>query len=128
VRLARSSDLAFRSRGAFYQAARAASPHNRLPVRLMNVVAFPPLAGERQRPAGFIKPCAPTLSHKAPSRPQWFHEIKHDGYRILAVKRGDKVRLWSPNGRDWSGEFTAITDSFGGCPIAQSTARRARIA
>ena len=71
-----------------------------------------PLARERHRPAGFIKPCAPTLSDKAPSGPQWIHEIKHDGYRILAVKRGDTVRLWSRNGRDWSGEFTAITDAL----------------
>src|SRR5829696_7452314 len=71
-----------------------------------------PLARERHRPAGLIKPCHPTLSEKAPSGPQWIHEIKHDGYRILAVKRGDKVRLWSRNGRDWSGEFTAITDAL----------------
>jgi bifunctional non-homologous end joining protein LigD len=39
----------------------------------------------------------------------WLHEIKHDGYRITAHKRGDRVRLWSRNGRDWSKEFTAIT-------------------
>src|SRR5829696_600444 len=71
-----------------------------------------PLARERQRPAGFIKPCHPTLSEEAPSGPQWIHEIKHDGYRIVAVKRGDKVRLWSRNGRDWSREFTTITDTL----------------
>ena len=35
-----------------------------------------PLARERRRPAGFIKPCQPTLSHKAPGGPQWIHEIK----------------------------------------------------
>ncbi len=71
-----------------------------------------PLSRERLRPAGFIKPCHPTLSEKAPSGPQWIHEIKHDGYRIVAVKRGDKVRLWSRNGRDLSREFTAITDTL----------------
>ena len=48
-----------------------------------------PLARERRRPAGFIKPCQPTLSDKAPSGPQWLHEIKHDGYRIIACKSGD---------------------------------------
>src|SRR5215212_992621 len=87
-----------------------------------------PLARERQRPAGFIKPCHPTLSESAPSGPQWIHEIKHDGYRIVAVKRGDKVRLWSRNGRDWSREFTAIADTLRTLPTAPSTARRALIA
>jgi bifunctional non-homologous end joining protein LigD len=72
-----------------------------------------PLARERKRPAGFIVPCAPTLSDKAPSGPQWIHEIKHDGYRIIAFKSGDKVRLWSRNGRDWSREFAAIAECLG---------------
>jgi ATP-dependent DNA ligase len=42
--------------------------------------------------------------------PLWLHEIKHDGYRIIAFKSGDKVRLWSRNGRDWSREFAAIAE------------------
>jgi bifunctional non-homologous end joining protein LigD len=50
-----------------------------------------PLARERRRPAGFIKPCQPTLSDKPPSGPAWLHEIKHDGYRIIACKSGDQV-------------------------------------
>ena len=45
-----------------------------------------PLARERRRPAGFILPCQPTLSDTVPSGPLWLHEIKHDGYRIMARK------------------------------------------
>src|SRR5215211_1360149 len=71
-----------------------------------------PLARERRRPAGFIKPCQPTLSDKAPSGPLWIYEIKHDGYRIVANKSGDTVRLWSRNGRDWSRDFLAVTDAL----------------
>jgi ATP-dependent DNA ligase len=71
-----------------------------------------PLARERRRPAGFIVPCAPILSDKPPSGPQWIHEIKHDGYRIIARKDGDKVRLWSRHGRDWSREFVAISTAI----------------
>ena len=52
-----------------------------------------PLARERKRPAGFIVPCAPTLSDRAPSGPLWLHEIKHDGYRIIACKSGGYGRL-----------------------------------
>ena len=58
------------------------------------------LARERRRPAGFIKPCQPTLSDKPPSGPQWLHEIKHDGYRIIARKSGDTVRPMEPQ---WAG-------------------------
>ena len=71
-----------------------------------------PLARERRLPAGFIKPCQPTLSEKAPTGPLWVHEIKHDGYRIIASKSGEQVRLWSRNGRDWSRHFSAIAEAL----------------
>ena len=57
-------------------------------------------------------PPSGTLSEKAPSGPQWIHEIKHDGYRIIACKSGNQVRLWSRNGRDWSREFLAVTEAL----------------
>ena len=42
----------------------------------------------RTRPAGFIAPCLPTKTDKLPSGSQWLHEIKHDGFRIIARKTG----------------------------------------
>src|SRR5688500_15131162 len=71
-----------------------------------------PLARERRLPAGFIKPCQPTLSEHAPTGPLWVHEIKHDDYHIIASKRGEQVRLWSRNGRDWSRHFSAIAEAL----------------
>jgi hypothetical protein len=47
----------------------------------------------------------------------WIHELKHDGFRILAFKDGDAVRLWSRNGRDWSAEFVAITAAIRALPF-----------
>jgi hypothetical protein len=67
---------------------------------------------KRQLPPGFIVPCQPTLADKVPEGDGWIHELKHDGFRILAFKDGDKVRLWSRNGRDWSAEFVAITEAM----------------
>jgi hypothetical protein len=32
---------------------------------------------------GFVEPCIPTLAAKPPSGPDWVHEIKHDGYRLI---------------------------------------------
>ena len=39
-------------------------------------------------PAGFIAPCLRTKSDRLPSGSQWLHEIKHDGFRIIARKIG----------------------------------------
>jgi bifunctional non-homologous end joining protein LigD len=52
-----------------------------------------------------------------PAGDGWIHELKHDGFRILAFKDGDTVRLWSRNGRDWSAEFVAITEAMRGLPF-----------
>jgi hypothetical protein len=37
-------------------------------------------------PAGFIEPCYPTVSKKAPSGPNWIHEIKHTGIGSSCVR------------------------------------------
>jgi bifunctional non-homologous end joining protein LigD len=55
---------------------------------------------QRTFPAGFIAPCLPTKTHKLPSGSQWLHEIKHDGFRVIARKDGDRVRLYSRPGND----------------------------
>jgi ATP-dependent DNA ligase len=39
---------------------------------------------QRTLPAGFIAPCLPTKTDKLPSGGQWLHEIKHDGFRVIA--------------------------------------------
>ena len=46
---------------------------------------------QRTLPAGFIAPCLPTKTDKLPSGSQWLHEIKHDGFRIIARKTGAHV-------------------------------------
>jgi bifunctional non-homologous end joining protein LigD len=76
------------------------------------------LARDRRAPAGFIEPCAPVLFDVAPSGPEWLHEVKHDGYRIIARKDGDAVRLWSRWARDWSRTFSAIADAVRELPVA----------
>jgi bifunctional non-homologous end joining protein LigD len=40
-------------------------------------------------PSGFIEPCLPSAAERPPSGPDWVHEIKHDGYRLMA--RRDSV-------------------------------------
>jgi hypothetical protein len=44
---------------------------------------------ERTRPGlGIIEPCLPSPATAPPSGPGWIHEIKHDGFRILARRYG----------------------------------------
>src|SRR5829696_1655073 len=52
-------------------------------------------AWRRRVPPGFIPPCQPLLAERVPSGDGWLHELKHDGFRIIARKEGDHVRLWS---------------------------------
>jgi ATP-dependent DNA ligase len=59
-------------------------------------------------PAGFISPCLPTKAHEPPSGGQWLHEIKHDGFRIIARKSGERVRLYSRPGNDFTRRFPLI--------------------
>ena len=41
---------------------------------------------QRTFPAGFIAPCLPTKTDKLPSGREWLHEIKHDGFQVIAVE------------------------------------------
>src|SRR4029450_11147951 len=41
--------------------------------------------------AGFVWPCLPTKTHEPPSGGLWIHEIKHDGFRIIARKNGEST-------------------------------------
>jgi bifunctional non-homologous end joining protein LigD len=44
---------------------------------------------QRTLPVGFIAPCLPTKTDKLPSGGQWLHEVKHDGFRIVALTAAD---------------------------------------
>ncbi len=35
-----------------------------------------------------FEPCIPTKAAKVPDRPDWIHEIKHDGYRLIVQRDG----------------------------------------
>ena len=63
-----------------------------------------------RRPAGFIEPCLPTLGHAVPTGSQWANEIKHDGFRFICRRDGDRVRVFSRRGYDWTDRVPAIAE------------------
>jgi bifunctional non-homologous end joining protein LigD len=55
--------------------------------------------------------CIPSRGTKVPDRPEWIHEIKHDGYHLFVQRDGKRVRLFTRNGHDWSGRFPLISEA-----------------
>jgi ATP dependent DNA ligase domain len=70
------------------------------------------LGRPRTLPTGFIAPCLPTKTDKLPSGSDWLHEIKHDGFRIIARKNRAQVRLYSRPGNDFTRRFPLIVDAL----------------
>jgi bifunctional non-homologous end joining protein LigD len=53
-----------------------------------------------------------TLVDAPPQGDQWVHEIKFDGYRILAFLADGEVRIRTRNGNDWTGKFPSLHASI----------------
>ena len=76
----------------------------------------------RRRPDGFIEPCQPIGAAKPPSGPGWLHEIKLDGFRMMALRRGVGGRLLTRNGNDWADCYRLVADERAGRPCGRSAA------
>ena len=72
--------------------------------------ALPDLSGEL--PFKESKPMLATLVKKAPSGKEWIHELKLDGYRILAFLERGKARLLTRNGQDWSDKVPELIETL----------------
>jgi bifunctional non-homologous end joining protein LigD len=81
------------------------------PVKTRRLASVP---GARKGPMpGDLKPQLATPAEKAPEGADWLHEIKYDGYRLLArIERG-KVRLITRGGLDWTSKFPALARRLG---------------
>jgi ATP-dependent DNA ligase len=63
-------------------------------------------------PPGFVPPCLPTKAASPPCGDGWLHEIKHDGFRVIARKDGDRARLFSRPGNDLTDRFPLIVEAL----------------
>jgi bifunctional non-homologous end joining protein LigD len=65
-----------------------------------------------------FEPCLPRVAEAPPGgAPGWIHEIKHDGFRILAHRRGGAVRLVTRNGNDLADRFPLAAAAILALPI-----------
>jgi bifunctional non-homologous end joining protein LigD len=55
--------------------------------------------------------CIPTVGKVVPAGAEWFHEIKYDGYRLRVERDGDRVRLITRGGYDWTKRFPWIAEA-----------------
>jgi ATP-dependent DNA ligase len=58
----------------------------------------------------------PTHATAVPDRPEWIHEIKHDGYCLIVQCEGNRVRLFMCCGR------TIVSYAEGACSFAAAIA------
>lgn len=60
----------------------------------------------------FVSPQLATLAEEAPEGEDWLHEIKYDGYRLMAAVSGSQVGLYTRSGQDWTSRFKSIADDL----------------
>jgi bifunctional non-homologous end joining protein LigD len=61
-----------------------------------------------------------TLVADPPDGPDWLHEQKFDGYRILAELERGKVRLLSRRFKDWTAAFPEVAEAVGALPVTRA--------
>jgi len=55
--------------------------------------------------------CLPTKVTNVPSGPDWLHEVKYDGYRLRLERDGDRVRLITRGGYNWTDRYPWIVQA-----------------
>jgi bifunctional non-homologous end joining protein LigD len=69
-------------------------------------------AGKTERPR-FVAPELATLRQDPPEGAGWLHEIKYDGYRIIALIETGHARLITRNEKDWTERFRPVATALG---------------
>ncbi|MCA9291953.1 MAG: DNA ligase D [Phycisphaerales bacterium] len=93
------------------------------PTGLVRPPAHDPSTLPRARAATMPDALAPQLATPAAAPPDgddWLHEIKLDGYRLLAHVRDGAVRLLTRNGHDWTDRFGAVATAVARLPVREA--------
>lgn len=63
------------------------------------------------------RPQLATLVREAPDGDDWIHEVKFDGYRVMARLEAGEVRLITRNGKDWTHRFPELAKKLTQLPV-----------
>ncbi len=86
-----------------------------------------PATVARGRPTGttaklpaHLQPMLATLVANAPTGDDWLHEVKYDGYRMLARIAKGKCTLLSRSGKDWTSTFAQVAGDLTGVKVREA--------
>ena len=68
-------------------------------------------------PAAVIEPCLPRPAKQPPEGCGWIHEIKHDGFRIMARRADGRVRLLTRKGINFASRFPQVIAALTVLPV-----------
>ena len=77
-------------------------------------------SGRKSDPPLWVKPQLTGLVKQPPDGPDWFHEIKFDGYRMHARIDDGDVRLLTRTGLDWTRKYPPIAAALEKLPVEQA--------
>ncbi|HEX2208502.1 MAG TPA: non-homologous end-joining DNA ligase, partial [Longimicrobium sp.] len=88
--------------------------------RSKKAAGSPAPAVPRAKKAAFPGPFTPqlaTLVDEVPAGGDWIHELKYDGYRLVAMVRDGTARLITRNGNDWTERFPTVAAALEALPV-----------
>ncbi len=88
--------------------------------RARGMAGWPPVGAVPTKMPRSISPQLATLVDSVPDQPGWVHELKLDGYRLLAFKDQHHVRLLSRNGKDWTRKLAHIREAVGQLSVSSA--------
>ena len=113
--IAAASDRVWHSNKSVADNMKAASTEK---PRRRAIAGLAKVAGARKAPLpDKIEPQLASAAKSPPAGPDWVHEIKVDGYRMLCRIARGHVRMFSRNDLDWTGDFDAVAQALGRLPV-----------
>ena len=65
----------------------------------------------------FVEPMKALTASAPPYNGEWLYEMKFDGFRVLAIKNGKQVQLWSRNKKPHNERFPEVVKAVAKLPI-----------
>jgi bifunctional non-homologous end joining protein LigD len=72
--------------------------------------------GAKLDPPKFVAPQLATLAEAPPDGDGWLHEMKFDGYRVIAAIGGGRAITYTRTGLDWTDKFRGIVQPLADLP------------